>query len=86
MKHQIVAVYDRATMAYGRPVFVPALGGAIRSFSDEVNRPQQPNDVSNHPDDFELYHLGEYDDADASIQTFTPVRLARASDLKETAK
>jgi len=86
MKLQIVAIFDRATLAFGRPVFVASLGGAIRSFSDEVNDAQQGNDIARHPQDFELNHLGEYDDSDGSIETFTPVRLARASDLKETSK
>jgi len=85
MKLQIIAIYDAATMAFGRPVFVSSLGGAIRSFGDEVNSNTE-SDAYKHPQDFSLHHLGEYDDADGSIETFTPARLARASDLKESTK
>ncbi|WNK14155.1 MAG: nonstructural protein [Microvirus sp.] len=84
MKHQIVAVYDRAIEAYSRPVFVNALGAAMRTFGDECRDPE--TEVSKHPEDYELYHLGEYDDQDGTFLTTTPHRLARAQDLKDTTK
>jgi hypothetical protein len=43
-------------------MFVPSVGVAIRSFSDEVNRQSDDNQLHNHPDDFDLYELGEFDD------------------------
>jgi hypothetical protein len=43
-------------------MFVPSVGVAIRSFSDEVNRKDPENQLHNHPDDFDLYELGEFDD------------------------
>ena len=42
------------------------INAAIRSFTDEVNRPgtvDQVNDLFAHPDDYELYDLGCFDDA-----------------------
>lgn len=69
MKHIMVTVYDRAAETYGRPMFVPAIGTAIRSFTDEVNRNDPNNQLYNHPDDFDLYELGEYDDQNSSIST-----------------
>ncbi|WNK13657.1 MAG: nonstructural protein [Microvirus sp.] len=84
MKHQIVVVYDRATEAYGRPVFVNALGAAMRSFGDEARNPE--TEICKHPEDYELYLLGEYDDQDGTFSTIVPHRLARAQDLKDTTK
>jgi hypothetical protein len=43
-------------------MFVPSAGVAIRSFSDEINRNNADNQLYNHPDDFDLYELGEFDD------------------------
>jgi hypothetical protein len=43
-------------------MFVPSAGVAIRSFSDEINRNNADNQLFNHPDDFDLYELGEFDD------------------------
>jgi hypothetical protein len=34
----------------------------IRSFSDEINRSDAENQLYNHPDDFDLYEFGEFDD------------------------
>jgi hypothetical protein len=62
MKLIICTVKDRAADAYGRPMFVPSAGVAIRSFSDEINRNNAENQLYNHPDDFDLYELGEFDD------------------------
>jgi hypothetical protein len=69
MKHIICTVYDRASELYGRPMFVPSIGAAIRSFTDEVNRNNADNQLFNHPDDFDLYELGEYDDQTSRITT-----------------
>jgi hypothetical protein len=62
MKLVLCSVKDRAADAYGRPMFVPSIGVAIRSFSDEINRPDADNQLHNHPDDFDLYEFGEFDD------------------------
>ncbi len=62
MKLIICAVKDRAADAFGRPMFVPSLGVAIRSFTDEINRNDNESQLFNHPDDFDLYDLGVFDD------------------------
>lgn len=62
MIQYICTVKDRAADAYGRPMFVPSTGVAIRSFSDEINRNNAENQLYNHPDDFDLYELGQFDD------------------------
>lgn len=67
MKHIICTVYDRAAETYARPMFVPSIGVAIRSFTDEVNRNDSNNQLYNHADDFDLYELGEFDDQTSRI-------------------
>jgi len=62
MKLNICAVKDRAADAFGRPMFVPSTGVAIRSFSDELNRSDADNQLYNHPDDFDLFEFGVFDD------------------------
>ena len=62
MKLNICSVKDRAAEAYGRPMFVPSTGVAIRSFSDEINRASDDNQLYNHPDDFDLFEFGVFDD------------------------
>ena len=84
MKLQIVAIKDSAVSAFNTPSFVQHVGVAVRSFTQAVNDPQ--HDFFRTPADFELYHLGEYDDQDGSIiQPDTPTRLVRGVDVKTQA-
>jgi len=67
MKLTVCAVRDRAIDTYANPFFVRALGEAIRSFTDEVNRAAQDNQLYQHPEDFDLYELGIYDNEDGTF-------------------
>lgn len=58
----VCAVWDSAVQAYNRPMFVPHTGGAVRAFSDEVNRKGEGNTLNQHPDDYELHLLAEWDE------------------------
>lgn len=55
----VFAIRDRAIDAFMNPFCAPSNGMAIRSFSDEVNRDDSP--MNKHPDDYELYKLGVWD-------------------------
>lgn len=77
-----VAVRDSAAGAYNRPFFVPAAGMALRSFEDETNRADPQNPMHAHPEDFELYHIGFFDEETASLTALpSPVLLVRAKDV-----
>lgn len=58
----VIAAKDSAIQAFGRPVFAPSPGAAVRSFVDEVNRQADDNPFNKHPEDFELVWLAEFDD------------------------
>lgn len=61
-KSVVVSVRDSAMQAFGRPLFVPSVGVAVRSFADEVNRKSDDNQMNKHPEDFELYALADFDE------------------------
>lgn len=61
----ICAVRDRAVDAFGQPFFVRHEMEAMRSFGDEINR--SGSNFSVHPDDYDLYRLGTYDDQTGNI-------------------
>lgn len=63
---QIIVLRDIKANVYGQPVFVPNIGAAIRSFGDQIKDPNA-GDLNKHPEDFELWHIGEYDDATGEI-------------------
>lgn len=62
MRLLVCAVRDRAADAFMRPFVVPATGLAIRSFSDEINRKAPDNPMSAHPDDYDLFKIGEFEE------------------------
>lgn len=79
-KHVCVSVYDRATETYGRPFVVPHVGSAIRSFMDEINRPD--SELGKHPSDYELFEVASFDDATGTFSVPpAPSRLVRGSDF-----
>lgn len=77
----ICAVKDRAADVFGQPFFVAARQVAVRSFQDAVNNRHEPSDISKHPDDFDLYVLGLFDDASGSLQPAQLELVARGKDL-----
>nr|WAE43557.1 MAG: nonstructural protein [Microviridae sp.] len=79
MRLHIVSVFDKAAAAYNRPWFVPALGLAVRSFTDEVNRDAADNPMFAHPSDYELYDLGFFDDMSGIFESQKPVCLTTGS-------
>lgn len=86
MRLTVVSVYDVGVGAYGRPVFVRSKGEAVRSFMDELNKPhseQMPNQMRAHPQDFQLYFLGEFDDETGRFvdPPEQPLRIAEGANL-----
>lgn len=77
----IVAVRDRAADVFAQPNFVHSVGGAIRSFSDEINRVAHDNVLNKHPEDFDLYQLGVYDDNSGLFVSDKPKQIAVGKDL-----
>jgi hypothetical protein len=79
----IVSVKDSAAEAFGRPMYLQSLGVAIRSFTDEVNREDKDNQLYQHPDDFDLYELGVFDDSLGKYELRdNPTVIVRGKDVK----
>ena len=80
----VVCVKDRAADVFNRPFFVPHRNVAIRDFTDEVNRAATDNQLNKHPDDFDLYLLGEFNDNTGEFSISTPQVLVRAKDVLQS--
>lgn len=86
MRYKIIAVRDRAADVFGVPQFVVNIGTAVRSFGDGVRVPstsERPNPFYDHPDDFDLYMLGEFDDEVGEFITQRPQQIAVGKDYVE---
>lgn len=81
---KVVSVRDSAVDAFMNPFVVPAVGAAIRSFSDEVNRYDASNAMNKHPDDYDLYEIGSFDPQTGLLESCTPRVLIRGKDALRT--
>lgn len=81
---QVYSIRDRKAESFMQPFFSLADGMAARSFSDMVNDPGQM--VARHPEDFDLYAIGQFDDTDGRlVGTQTPRFVVAAATLKKGA-
>lgn len=78
----ICVVRDIKADAYGQPMFVQSTGVALRSFTDEVNRASEDNMLYQHPEDFELFTVGTFNDETCQFDVHVPRSLAIGSDVK----
>lgn len=83
MLYQICVIRDSAADVFGQPIFVPAIGIAVRSFGDECKRKDANNQMNKHPEDFEMFKVGTYDDNTCEFVCQKPVSIARGADYKE---
>lgn len=60
MINQVYTVYDSKAEVYLQPFMFKTKGEAIRAFTETVN--DNKSNISRYPEDFTLFHLGEYDD------------------------
>lgn len=67
---QIFSIYDKKAESFMPPFFMPTVGMAVRAFGDDVSR--AGSQLGTHPEDFELYHLGGFNDFTADFNIFPP--------------
>lgn len=80
MKRSLFAIRDSAVGGFHAPFMAPSNGVAIRSFRDEVLRKDAGNMMNQHPEDFELYLIGSYEEDTGVLESITPELLMRGKD------
>lgn len=84
---QVLSVRDRAAEHFHRPDFAQTTGLYLRQIADEVNRQDAQNMLFRHARDFDVYHLGTWNDADGAYSAFSaPVLLVNCQTLKVLAE
>ncbi len=82
MTLKIFSIRDSKGEMYSPPFFQKTAGEAERNFKTLVN--DQKSTVSQYPEDFDLYYLGEFDDSDGKIKNLdSPSHIAKAISLKQ---
>lgn len=68
MMLSIIVLRDIKADCYKAPMFVPNINAAIRDLTDMVNDPQGKEEWQRHPEDFELYEVGQWGNGDCAFQ------------------
>ncbi len=80
MRRSLYCVRDSAMAAVHAPFMAPSDGVAMRSFRDECTRKREGNMMAEHPEDFELYCVGEYEEDTGVLIPSEPRMLLRGKD------
>lgn len=76
------AIRDSAAETFHPPFCARAIGQATRDFQAQVNRADDNNPLYKHPEDFELYRVGSYNDNTGLIEHQAPELVMRGKDAK----
>lgn len=81
MLMQVFSIYDIKMESFNSPLFYPNKGVAIRALSDFLAS-SKDNAFTMHPEDYRLFHFGDFDDQSGIFNLFTdPAPLLTLSDL-----
>lgn len=78
---QIYTILDTKAESYSQPVFAVNDAVATRLFSASVNR-HEDTDLFHHPEDYQLYRIGEWNAAEGRVHGHEGVCIARGQDVK----
>ncbi|AZL82793.1 nonstructural protein [Apis mellifera associated microvirus 27] len=79
---KMYSICDTKAEIFHPPFFKKTHGEAERDFQSIVNEPKST--LHNHPEDFDLYYLGTYDDTTGKINPVpTPEHIVKAAFLKQ---
>lgn len=80
MRLQLVAVKDRATETHNVPLAFKHINEAIRWFTWLIKEAPTNNEnamMKSNPDDYDLWHIGNYDDETAKLENLVaPQKIA----------
>lgn len=82
MKYKVFTVYDSKAEAYLVPFFMQNENMAIRSFTDSLKSPETP--FHRHPQDYTLFHIGEYSDREGLLEAAVPMSLGNGLEFLGT--
>ncbi len=64
---KIYAIRDTCVKAFLLPMYFQNNAAATRAIGDAVNKATEENQFYQHPEHFQLYHLGEFDEDTGQI-------------------
>lgn len=79
MKLHLFTIFDTKAAAYNTPFAFSTTGQALRAFHDLVNDHQST--ISKHPEDYQLWHAGEFDTDTGQLQSSEVKPIAHGTDF-----
>lgn len=73
MKLQVFSIYDAVSRNYNLPFYMINVESAVRAFDNALADPEAP--ASKNPQDYSLFHIGEYDDDGGMLASISPERI-----------
>lgn len=80
MLMKMFCIYDRKSEAYHPPGCAHSAGHALRNYSDVFRNPATV--FCTHPDDFQIYEIGTFDDATGVTTCIKPHLICTGTELK----
>lgn len=77
----ICTIHDTKAEVWGEPFYVMSNGQAVRAFADAARG--NDTDIGKHPEDYNLYKIGEWDERTGAILAIEPVHLIAGANVKE---
>jgi len=84
MLMKVFSLHDLKAGTFMQPFFFPSVGQAVRAVLDLAT--DMGTLVARHPEDFVLYHLGDWDDLSARFADGHPSHIATVVSILETVK
>lgn len=82
MKLVMSCVWDVKGEVFSQPWFHSTPAAAVRTFNDLVNSPERGGMMNSHPEDYQLFQMGEWDDNSGKFSTLDiPKHLVSGSSI-----
>lgn len=83
MKLFVICIRDSAAGVFSQPNFAGSVGGFVRAFGDRIKAKAADDPMALHPEDFEAFNMGEFDDGTGEFNLLArPVSVCRGADYK----
>jgi len=84
MEMQLISLRDSKGEAFTAPKAHKTIGEAERFLQHLVNNPAEGNFLHLYPEDFDMYHLGSFDDQTGKMKLFdSPRHLTKAISFRK---
>lgn len=83
MRTNLFSIFDTAAKRFKEPFYAPTVEYAIRMFRDTANLMRDDNPIAKFPEDYVLFHVGEFDQESGELTSWEPHSLGVAIQFQD---